>query len=58
LVFKDHNTPDIDNFFARFGTGAPHLCMADYTDVVREGDTNISIRQYVPAVWVRETNIV
>ena len=38
LVFKDQDTPDIDNLFARFGTSAPHLCFAGHTDVVPVGD--------------------
>ena len=38
LVFKDQNTPDIDNLFARIGTSAPHLCFAGHTDVVPVGN--------------------
>ena len=38
LVFKDKDTPDIDNLFARLGTSAPHLCFAGHTDVVPVGD--------------------
>jgi succinyl-diaminopimelate desuccinylase len=38
LVFKDQDTPDIDNLFARFGTKGPHLCFAGHTDVVPVGD--------------------
>jgi succinyl-diaminopimelate desuccinylase len=38
LVFKDQDTPDIDNLFARIGTSAPHLCFAGHTDVVPVGD--------------------
>ena len=38
LVFKDQDTPDIDNLFARYGTSAPHLCFAGHTDVVPVGD--------------------
>jgi succinyl-diaminopimelate desuccinylase len=38
LVFKDENTPDIDNLFARIGTKGPHLCFAGHTDVVPVGD--------------------
>ena len=41
LVFKDKNTPDIDNLFARFGTASPHLCFAGHTDVVPAGDESI-----------------
>jgi succinyl-diaminopimelate desuccinylase len=38
LIFKDRDTPDVDNLFARFGTSAPHLCFAGHTDVVPTGD--------------------
>jgi succinyl-diaminopimelate desuccinylase len=38
LLFKDQDTPDIDNIFARIGAGAPHLCFAGHTDVVPVGD--------------------
>lgn len=36
---------DIDNLFARIGTGSPHFCFAGHTDVVPEGD---------PAIWSHE----
>ena len=36
--FSDENTPDIDNLFAKIGTGAPHLTFAGHTDVVPPGD--------------------
>lgn len=32
---------EVDNLFARIGTGAPHLCFAGHTDVVPEGDAAI-----------------
>jgi succinyl-diaminopimelate desuccinylase len=38
LAFKDQNTPDVDNLFARIGTSSPHLCFAGHTDVVPQGD--------------------
>ena len=38
LIFKDANTPDVENLFARIGTGEPHLCFAGHTDVVPVGD--------------------
>ena len=41
LVFKDTDTPDIDNLFARWGTSAPHLCFAGHTDVVPPGDETL-----------------
>jgi len=37
LIFKDKDTPDVENLFARFGSGAPHLCFAGHTDVVPPG---------------------
>lgn len=42
LPFSDVDTPDVDNLFARIGTGAPHICFAGHTDVVPPGD---------PALW-------
>ena len=38
LTMRDHDTPDVENLYARLGTGAPHLCFAGYTDVVPVGD--------------------
>ncbi|MFN4143147.1 succinyl-diaminopimelate desuccinylase [Aestuariivirga sp.] len=37
LVFREEGTPDVENLFARIGSGAPHLCFAGHTDVVPEG---------------------
>jgi len=37
LVFSDSATPDVDNLFARIGTGSPHICFAGHTDVVPTG---------------------
>jgi succinyl-diaminopimelate desuccinylase len=37
LIFREPGTPDVENLFARFGSGAPHLCFAGHTDVVPEG---------------------
>jgi succinyl-diaminopimelate desuccinylase len=31
-------TADVDNLYARWGEGAPHLCFAGHTDVVPPGD--------------------
>ena len=36
--FSDMNTPDIDNLYARFGTGSPCLMFAGHTDVVPPGE--------------------
>ncbi|MGI9487444.1 MAG: succinyl-diaminopimelate desuccinylase [Geminicoccaceae bacterium] len=38
LVFEGEGSPAISNLYARFGTGAPHLCFAGHTDVVPPGD--------------------
>ena len=38
LRFDDQGLTPIDNLYARFGTGAPHLCFAGHTDVVPAGD--------------------
>lgn len=42
LTFSQTDTPDVDNLFARLGTGEPHLCFAGHVDVVPPGD---------PASW-------
>jgi succinyl-diaminopimelate desuccinylase len=31
-------TPDVENLYARFGSGRPHLCFAGHTDVVPVGE--------------------
>ena len=36
--FSESGTPDVDNLYARFGTGAPCLMFAGHTDVVPVGD--------------------
>lgn len=38
LVFTEPGTPDVDNLFAKIGSGAPHLVFAGHTDVVPTGD--------------------
>jgi succinyl-diaminopimelate desuccinylase len=38
LTMRDADTPDVQNLYARLGTGAPHLCFAGHTDVVPAGD--------------------
>ncbi|MCE9650637.1 MAG: succinyl-diaminopimelate desuccinylase [Parvibaculum sp.] len=40
MRFSDENTPDIDNLYARIGSGAPHFCFAGHTDVVPIGDAD------------------
>ena len=39
LPFKLDDGPEVDNLFARFGTGEPHICFAGHTDVVPVGDS-------------------
>jgi succinyl-diaminopimelate desuccinylase len=39
-VFSDNGTPDVENLYARWGTGRPHLLFAGHTDVVPPGDTS------------------
>jgi succinyl-diaminopimelate desuccinylase len=38
LTFSAPGTPDIDNLWARFGTGGRHFCFAGHTDVVPPGE--------------------
>jgi succinyl-diaminopimelate desuccinylase len=38
VPFTDANTPDVDNLFAKIGSGAPHFVFAGHTDVVPPGD--------------------
>jgi succinyl-diaminopimelate desuccinylase len=38
LPFSEPGTPDVDNLYARLGTGRPHLCFAGHTDVVPAGN--------------------
>ncbi len=38
LTMTEPGTPDVQNLYARLGTGAPHLCFAGHTDVVPVGD--------------------
>ena len=37
-TFSEPGTPDVENFYARIGTGAPHIVFAGHTDVVPPGD--------------------
>ncbi len=39
VTFSAPGTPDIDNLYARIGTGSPCLMFAGHTDVVPPGDT-------------------
>lgn len=38
MTFTEPGTPDVENLYARFGSGGPHLCFAGHTDVVPPGD--------------------
>jgi succinyl-diaminopimelate desuccinylase len=37
-VFSEAGAPDIDNLFAKIGSGRPHIVFAGHTDVVPPGD--------------------
>ena len=41
VTFSEKGTPDVENLFARIGTGAPHLTFAGHTDVVPTGDEKL-----------------
>ena len=38
MTFSDTDTPDVENLYARLGTGEPHLMFAGHTDVVPVGN--------------------
>jgi succinyl-diaminopimelate desuccinylase len=38
MAFADQNKPQVENLYARLGTGAPNFCFAGHTDVVPVGD--------------------
>jgi succinyl-diaminopimelate desuccinylase len=38
VTFSAPGTPDVENLYARIGTGSPHLVFAGHTDVVPPGD--------------------
>ena len=38
LTFSEAGTDDVDNLYARIGTGEPHFCFCGHTDVVPTGD--------------------
>ncbi|HUC60760.1 MAG TPA: succinyl-diaminopimelate desuccinylase [Alphaproteobacteria bacterium] len=39
LKFSAPGTPDVENLYARLGSGKPNFCFAGHTDVVPVGDT-------------------
>ena len=38
VTFSEEGTPDVENLYARIGSGTPHLTFAGHTDVVPVGD--------------------
>lgn len=38
ITFREPGTADVENLYARIGTGSPHLVFAGHTDVVPPGD--------------------
>ncbi len=38
LTFSEPEQPDVENLYARIGSGEPHFCFAGHTDVVPVGD--------------------
>jgi succinyl-diaminopimelate desuccinylase len=38
VIFCEAGTPDVENLYARLGSGPPHLLFAGHTDVVPPGD--------------------
>src|SRR5712691_12441383 len=38
VTFSEPGTADVENLYARIGTGSPHLMFAGHTDVVPPGD--------------------
>lgn len=38
MTFREPDADDVENFYARIGTGTPHLMFAGHTDVVPPGD--------------------
>src|SRR5215468_321313 len=38
VTFSETGADDVENLYARIGTGAPHLVLAGHTDVVPPGD--------------------
>ena len=41
LPFAEAGTAEVDNLFARFGTGRPHFCFAGHADVVPPGEEDL-----------------
>lgn len=50
LPFAEPGTADVDNLYARFGSGSPNFCFAGHTDVVPPGDpTDWTTDPFAPA---------
>ncbi len=56
LTFSEEGTPDVDNLFARLGTGHPHLCFAGHTDVVPPGEDRLW--RHPPFAGVIEAGVI
>lgn len=41
LTLSEPGTPDVENLFARFGSGGPHFCFAGHVDVVPPGNEGL-----------------
>ncbi|MGE0723755.1 MAG: succinyl-diaminopimelate desuccinylase [Alphaproteobacteria bacterium] len=41
MAFSEPGTPDVDNLYARIGTGRPVFCFAGHTDVVPPGQRDL-----------------
>ena len=49
MTFSEPGTADVENLYARIGTGAPHLMFAGHTDVVPPGDAKAWTHRRSPA---------
>ena len=56
LKFEDSDTPAVENLYASFGSGTPHLVFAGHTDVVPEGP--IESWTYPPYEGLIDNNIL
>ncbi len=56
LPMTEPGTPDVDNLYARLGSGGPNLCFAGHTDVVPPGDA--TRWKYPPFAGVIEQGVL
>lgn len=56
LRFQSEGMPEVDNLYARIGTGSPHLCFAGHIDVVPPGD--VKAWKYPPFAGEIENGIL